>query len=202
MAVERALVAGADDRGDLGREKTLEAAGAFDLAELRGDARLERLVPLGEFARLRRDLVVQRLQPQHRAHARDQRALIDRLGEIFVGAGVQSRDHVLGVGPRRHQDDRHERQRCIRLEAPAYFDAVDLRHHHVEQDEIGPMRVGRRKSLLAVRGLDEAVIVHREPRHENVAVHLVVIDDENDRRIVHGSGGRNWRILASSARGL
>src|SRR5437868_1913750 len=40
-------------------------------------------------------LVVQRLDAQHGAHARDQCTVVDRLGEVVVAAGVETRDHVL-----------------------------------------------------------------------------------------------------------
>ena len=42
--------------------------------------------------------VVQLLDAQDRAHARDQGRLVDRLGQVFVGADVQTGDDVLGVG--------------------------------------------------------------------------------------------------------
>ena len=48
------------------------------------------------------------------------------------------------------------------------------------------MLFGHRQGLLAVARLQEIVAVHREPRPEDVAVCLVVIDDEDARRIVHG----------------
>ena len=87
--------------------------------ELVCDALLERAVPLGEIGGLRRHLVVQLLDAQHRFHPRHQRGLVDRLGQILVGAGFEPGDHVLGVGLGGHQDDRHERQRRIALEPAA-----------------------------------------------------------------------------------
>ena len=111
VALEHLLVAVAEDEfGDLRREEALEPAGAFDLRQLVGDALLERLVPACEIGRLRGDLVVQLLDPQHRFHARHQRHLVDRLGQILVGAGVEPGHDVLGVGLGGDQNDRHERQ--------------------------------------------------------------------------------------------
>ena len=114
----------------------MQPAHAFDLRQLIRDALLQRLVPVGEIVGLGRDLVVQLLHAQHRLDARHQRRLVHRLGQIFVGAGFESGDHVLGVGLGGHQDDRHERQARVGLETPRHLDAVDLRHHHVEQDEV------------------------------------------------------------------
>ena len=59
------------------------------------DALLEVLVPVRQIRRLRLNLVVQRLDPQHRAHARHQSGLIDRLGQIFIGARVEPGNDVL-----------------------------------------------------------------------------------------------------------
>ncbi len=43
----------------------------------------------------------------------------------------------------------------------------------------------RRERLLAIRCLQQFVPVHLEPRLEDVAVGLVVVDDEDALRIVH-----------------
>ena len=98
-----------DKLGDLGREEAFESAGAFDLRQLVGDALFECLVPFGEVGRLRWP-VVQLLHAQHRFDAGDQRRLIDRLRQIFVGAGIEAGHHVLAVGLGGHQDDRNEGQ--------------------------------------------------------------------------------------------
>ena len=92
---------------------------------------------VGEILRLRLNLVVQFLDAQHRAHAGNQGRLIDRLGQIFVGAGVEPGDHVLRGRARGAQYDRDERHRRILFQPPADLEAVELRHFHVEQDEIG-----------------------------------------------------------------
>ena len=101
------LVARRDhELGDLRRQKALQAADALDLGELLCDALLERLVPDREVGRLRLHLIVQRLDAQHRLHAGDQRRLVDRLGQILVGAGFEPGDDVLAVRLGGDQDDR------------------------------------------------------------------------------------------------
>ena len=76
--------------------------------------------------------------------------MVDRLGQVLVGAGIQPGHDVLGVGHGGDEDDRRERKRGVVLEAPAHLEAVDLRHHDVEQDQVRAL--GRRGSqrLLAV----------------------------------------------------
>ena len=90
----------------------------------------------------------------------------------------------------------------------ADLDAVDLRHHDVEQDQVGQQFLGGGERLLAVGGLLEVVALRPEPRHQDVAVGLVVVDDQDARRTVHDWRhlvnylGMYSRIFASSARGL
>ena len=83
---------------------------------------------------------------------------------------------------------RHERQIRIRLQSAADFDAVDLRHHDVEQNEIGMVLPGHRQGFLAVSCFHKLVALRPQPRQQNVAIGLIVIDDENARRIVHRKG--------------
>jgi hypothetical protein len=185
--------------GDLRGQESLEAGHALDLAELIGDALLQVAVHVG-------DLVVQLLETEGGLDPRHQRHLVDRLGEIFVGAGLEPGHDVLGVGLGGAQDDRHERQRGVGLELLADLDAVDLRHHDVEQDQVGEQLPGGGKRLLAIRGLLELIALRTEPRHEDVAVGLVVVNDQDTRRTVHGLLTRYFgmysRIFAKSARGL
>jgi hypothetical protein len=51
-----------------------------------------------------------------------------------------------------HQNDRHERQTGVGLDLPAGLDAVHLRHHHIEQDQIGMVLPCRRQGFLPVGG--------------------------------------------------
>jgi hypothetical protein len=177
VAVQELFARGQNDLGNLRRQESLEAAHAFDLGDLLRDALLERAVPVGEFARLPLHLVMKLLEAQDRSHARYQRGLIDRLGQIFVGPGLEPRDHIPGIGPGRHQNDGHERQLGILLEPAADLDAVDLGHHYVEQDQIrGPFFRGSER-FLSVGRLHELIAVWRKSSAENVAVRLVVVDD-------------------------
>ena len=70
------------------RNKALQPGEAIDLGHLLRHALLEVGIE-------RRQLVVQRLHPQQRLHAREQLRLIDRLGQEIVGAGLDSLDPLL-----------------------------------------------------------------------------------------------------------
>ena len=62
---------------------------------------------------------------------------VDGLRDVVVGASLESLDLVLGRIERRLHDDRDEREASVGLHTPRDFDAVDMRHHHVEENQIG-----------------------------------------------------------------
>ena len=81
MALQERLVARAHhELGELRRQEAPEPADALQLIDLLGDTLLERPVPRGELGRLGDDRVVVALDPQQRAHAREQLGLVERLG--------------------------------------------------------------------------------------------------------------------------
>ena len=103
VAPERVLGApGHDQLGELGREEALEARELLELGHLLAHAPLERLVPLGQLARLAHVLVAQALLLEAGADARPQQHGLERLGQIVLRArarcsGPRSR---AGRGPR------------------------------------------------------------------------------------------------------
>ena len=127
-----------------GGQKSLQPADPLDFRELRRHPLLERSVPARQLLGLLLQLrglqlhgIVKFLDAQQRAHAGHQRRLLERLGEIVVAACFETNDDVARVGLGGHQNDRHEAQRGVLLELLEHRDAVELRHHDVEQDEVG-----------------------------------------------------------------
>ena len=138
VALQRIVGAAGDDQlGELRREEALQPAHLLELANAVGDALLERAVQLGELALLAQQLVVERLDAQQRAHAREQLVLADRLAEEVVGAGVEPLGALLGRVERGDEDDRQHRVRRIGADRAADVVAAHAGHHHVEQDEVG-----------------------------------------------------------------
>ena len=89
----------------------------------------------------------------------------------------------------------------IFLQPPADFEAVELRHFDVQQNEIRLVLRGARKGLLAVGRLQRFITVLGQPGDENVPVSLIIVDDEDAGWIVHVTlerYGKNSLILASS----
>ena len=96
-----------------------------------------------------------RLILQHRAYTGGQCGVVDRFGQVLIAAGLEPRDHVLGIRHRGHHDDRRERERGIGAQAPTHLKAVELGHHDVEQYQIRSMLPGGRQPFLAIgRGED------------------------------------------------
>ena len=113
--------------------------------------------------------------------------MVHGFGEVLVGPRLEPGHDVLRVGHRRHEDDRDEHGILPFLEPPADFDAVDFRHHDVEQDQVGRRvpRCGER--LLAVGGGDDLVSISRQTRPHDAKIGGVVIGDQDARRSPHRS---------------
>ena len=193
VALQQALAAGRDDQvGHLGRQEAPQPADPLDLRHLLRHPPLQRAVPGRELGRLELEpaglllhRVVQRLDPQDRAHAGDERRLLDRLGQVLVRPGVEPGHDVRDGGLGGDQDDRHERQRRVGPEPPADLEPVELRHHHVEQDQVGQEPARRRERLLAVGGAGGGVALARQPGLQDLAVVRVVVDDQDQGRVAH-----------------
>ena len=128
------------------------------------------------------ELLLQPFDAQHRLEPRLQLRKLDRLCDVVVRAGLESFDLVLGRVERRLHDDRNERQIRVRLHAPRDFHSVDVRHHYVEEDQIG----GRRLDLLQCLPPVHCRLGRVPPRLETCAQQLyvvfVIVDDQNARR--------------------
>ena len=124
VRLEQPLAAGDDGFGHRPGEKALEARQALELRHLVAHA-------LGELGIDVLQLVLQRLHPQERAHAREQLLPVDGLRQEIVGAGFQSLDALALRVERRHQDQRQERGLGRGAQPPAKIVAVDPRHQDV-----------------------------------------------------------------------
>jgi hypothetical protein len=71
---------------------------------------------------------------------RDQRDVFDRLGEKVVGARLEPLHPVGRLVERGDNDHRDVLRARLGLEPPANLETVHAGHHHVEQDDVGPLR--------------------------------------------------------------
>ena len=79
---------------------------------------------------------------EQRPHARDQLVRAERLGEVVVGAHLEADDALGFLGAGGQHDDRDRRGVLVGAQQPADLEAVDVRQHQVEHDEI--RRLGAR----------------------------------------------------------
>ena len=82
-----------------------------------------------------------------RADLAEEQVGVDRLGQVAIDADPEAAVAVLDD---RQDHDRDVRRDRVVLEHRRDVEAVHLRHHHVEHDEIGPVR---RTSAMASRPL-------------------------------------------------
>ena len=115
--------------------------------------------------------------PERHADPGEQLAGAERLGDVVVGAGVERRDLVPLLAPRREDDDRNGRP----LAQPAdHVEAVHVGQAEIEDDDVGLARAGLDDALRARRRLEEPVAVALE-RGAEEAPDLRLVLDEDDR---------------------
>ncbi len=72
-----------------------------------------------------------------RVNAREQLAPAERLDQIIVGAGAPALDARFLTGAGRQQEDRHRPERGVGADLAQQTKAVERRHHHVRENQIG-----------------------------------------------------------------
>src|SRR5215204_1343237 len=78
------------------------------------------------------------------------------------------------------EHDHRDRSDTVPLVNPAqHLPAVDLGHHHVEEDEVGGLLFQDLEPLLGTRGLAHRVALHLEVDADELAQALVVVDDQD-----------------------
>ncbi len=107
---------------------------------------------------------------QHGAQPRQKFGHREGLGEIIVGAGIQPADAVGFLAPRRQHQDRHIAGFLARTQAAADFDARQLRHHPVQDHQVGLFFGGDQQRLLAVAGF-----------HNSIAFALQIVAQQGDQ---------------------
>ena len=149
---------------------------------------------LGLRFRLARPYRLRRLAPQQRhrdvgGRARQQFAGRERLDQIIVGAGVKALDLGFLAGARRQHDDWQVAQLRAFAHRTQQTEAIELGHHHIADQQVGPGRLRTLQRGLPVgRGLDLVTLLDQHAR--DIAAQVgVVVGDEHAPAIDRGSGG-------------
>ena len=114
---------------------------------------------------------------QHRANPRDQFRHAEGLGHVIVRAQFQADDFIgfLDSG------GQHDHRRAALFAKVAHeFEAVHLRHHDVQQHQIGLLVAGDKQRLAPVVGGDGAKAIFAEIIGDH-ALHTDFVIDDQDR---------------------
>ena len=134
-------------------------------------ARLEVLLPVRGIAPL--------APPGHRADPRDQLARREGLGDVVVGAHLEAEDLV----PLFHAAGDHDHGNAaglgILLEPPTDLPAVELRHHDVEQDDVGLVLARALEGVGAIPDQDHVVAFLGQVVADELGHVLLVLDHED-----------------------
>ncbi len=125
-------------------------------------------------------------QLQHGADAGEELARAERLRQVVVRARLEALDAGLFTGPGRDEDDREPAQRRVGADGAQQRQAVQPRHHHVGEQQIGRLAANRLERRQAVAdGLDT---VGRREQAGDVVAHVRVVVGHHDPR--------SWRRLS------
>jgi len=102
----------------------------------------------------RRRLALALHAPQQRPDARQQFLRAERLDQVVVRPRVQPGDAVLDLALGGEHEDGDGIREAAQLGAD--LEAVELRHHDIEQDEVGLFFEGQAQAGLAVGGGERA----------------------------------------------
>ena len=105
---------------------------------------------------------------------------------------------LLDVMMRRHHDHRNVVRGGVGLEPPAHLEAVEVRHHHVEQHHVAFGALADGQGLLAAHRGHDVEILGRQPRLQQLDIGRHVVDDEHaggHRRSPSGAA-KNRRMVS------
>src|SRR6185312_9631351 len=104
---------------------------------------------------------------------------LEGLGDIVDATGAERLDLAVDVGQGRHEDHRYVAARVQGLHAAAGFEAVEVGHHDVEQDEIRLGEAGAVERFVAAERDEHVVAVDFEIVDEDAEIDGIVVDDED-----------------------
>ena len=110
--------------------------------------------------------------------AQHQLARAERLGDVVVGAQLET-DHAVLLRAERGQHD--DREVAAGTDAAEHLETIDAGQHHIEHDEVGPLVSHHRQRGLAVGRLRDVVPLGAQVGQHHLADGRVVVDDEHVR---------------------
>ena len=121
-------------------------------------------------------------------NGRDKVFHLDWLALKRIEPGVRNPPAVRGHHLRRHSHDRNPSSARLGSEPSKRLDPVDPGEPNVHQDQTRTSLVGEADALFPRLGLDDLVALERQQVPDELAVLVVVLNDE-DQLIRHGAPG-------------
>ena len=113
-----------------------------------------------------------------RAHAFEEDVFLERLADVVGGSGLEAFEHGLCVVQCRKEDDGDVLCLGLSLEDLTDLEAGELRHHHVEQDEVGHLVFHKVHDLERFSASDDFIATAREHNLEQHYIGGHVIYDK------------------------
>ena len=117
---------------------------------------------------------------------------MERLGQVIVAADFETTRLVVHILQGAEEDDRQLARRLHRPQRSADLVAVDVRHHDIEQNQVGRAALYNIERLPAAERNRELVVTF-ECLDQNVDIRLHIVDDQ------HPAVGQffHWSLLPS-----
>jgi hypothetical protein len=117
--------------------------------------------------------------PQVRVDPRRDLAEVERLADVVVGAGVEGLLEGVLSGARGEHDHLEAAGRLLGPEPLQHLEPVDVGHHQVEEQQVGPERADLVEGVLSVLRRRDLVAVLGERLREHLADEPLVVCDED-----------------------
>ena len=143
-----------------------------------------------------RELVERLAAADMELHPGNQFRAVERLGDVIDGTRIQRGHHEVLVRNRREEKDRDVTRCRIVPELAAEIETRDLRHQHIQQDDVRVGGLQRCQRLLPACGGHHLVAVFLQQRAHHLQGPGLVIDDEHER----GRAGLGMRVKHLAAR--
>ena len=126
-----------------------------------------------------REMCLSLSELQVRQDSRAGNAQVDRFGNVVDGTELQSMRLAFFVADARHEDDGNVARGFLLLQQPANLVAIDPRHHHVEENQVGRFLIRcDRERAFAVGGDADAEIVAKAVDQQLQVDRLIVRDQQ------------------------
>ena len=126
------------------------------------------------------------------SNASDQLGTVERLGEEIVGTRLEAFDLIVDFVEGRHHD--HGQEPCfgIRFDPAAHLVAIELGHHHVEENEIRGFLRDLLQRLFAVSCLDDLEPLAQQQRLEEFQVEKAIVHDQKTTSRLFMAAGESF----------